>query len=210
MTENVYAPWEFDKNKAVLLVVDMQNDFVNEGAVMEVPMARELLPNMKRLVEHCRENDVPVIFTRHVLYDHVDISPLETAYNPLLKKSGMRNDSYGAEIVEDLRPLAHETVITKHRYDAFYNTALDTVINNIRGMNQVDTIIITGTVTNVCCESTARSAFMRDYKVAFVSDANGGLDQLSHEATLATISKVFGRVFTTEDLLEKISRYAKA
>jgi nicotinamidase-related amidase len=71
-------------------------------------------------------------------------------------------------------------------------------------MQTVDTVIIIGTVTNVCCESTARSAFVRDFKVAFISDANGGLDKQSHEATLCTISKVFGRVMSTEELLEQL------
>src|SRR6185437_13315226 len=97
-------------------------------------------------------------------------------------------------------PLPGEVIITKHRYDAFYNTQLETIINNIRGMNEVDTVIIIGTVTNICCESTARSAFMRDYKVAFISDANGGLDEMSHNATLSIIGKVFGRVMTVAEL----------
>jgi ureidoacrylate peracid hydrolase len=197
-------PWEFDKNKAVLLVIDMQNDFVNEGAIMEVPMAREYVPNMKRLVESCRKNGVPVIYTKHVLYDHFEASPLEVAYNPLLNTGGMRENTRGVEIIEALSPLPGEIVISKHRYDAFYNTQLETVIRNIRGMHMVDTVIIIGTVTNVCCESTARSAFMRDFKVVFISDANGGLDKESHEATLSTIAKVFGRVMTTEELLQQM------
>jgi len=96
-------------------------------------------------------------------------------------------------------------VIDKHRYDAFYNTQLDTALRNVRGPNGVDTVIIIGTVTNICCESTARSAFMRDYKVAFVGDANGGLDQASHDATPGIIGKVFGRVMTTEELLGEMA-----
>lgn len=201
-------PWEFVAKKSVLLVIDMQNDFVNEGAIMEVPMARQMLPNMQRIVNQCRENDIPVIYTQHTLWDNVEISPLETAYNSKLKSGGLRKDSFGVEIVEELMPLPTETVIPKHRYDAFYNTPLETVINNIRGMNVADTVIIIGTVTNICCESTARSAFMRDYKVAFVSDANGGLDEDSHDATLSIIKKVFGRVMSTDEVIEEISTQA--
>ncbi len=197
-------PWEFNREKAVLLVIDMQNDFVLEGATMEVPMAREYLPNMKRMIETCRENHIPVIYTRHVLYDQFLVSPLEVAYQPVLKREGMRDLTSGIDIVEELAPLPEEIIISKHRYDAFYNTPLETVINNIRGMNQVDTVIIIGTVTSICCESTARSAFMRDYKVAFISDANGGLDEESHQATLSMIGKVFGRVFRTDEILKEI------
>jgi len=201
-----YIPWEFNESKTVLLVIDMQNDFVNEGRVIEVPMAREFLPNMKRILETCRKNEIPVIYTTHVLYDDLEISPLETAYNPVLKKAGMRAGTDGVKVVEELAPLPNEVVIPKHRYDGFHNTPLETVINNSRGMNEVDTVIIIGTVTNVCCESTARSAFMRDYKVVFVSDANGGLDEASHQATLSIIEKVFGRVMSTDELIQNIER----
>jgi ureidoacrylate peracid hydrolase len=103
-----------------------------------------------------------------------------------------------------LRPCAGEIVIRKHRYDAFYNTRLESVLRNIRGPGVADTLIIIGTVTSICCESTARSAFMRDFKVVFVSDANGGLDQASHDATLGIIGKVFGRVMSTDEVLARI------
>jgi nicotinamidase-related amidase len=73
-----------------------------------------------------------------------------------------------------------------------------------RNSSQVDTVIIIGTVTDICCESTARSAFMRDYKVAFISDANGGLDVASHNATLEIIGRVFGRVMTAGELIEQL------
>jgi ureidoacrylate peracid hydrolase len=195
------VPWRFDKSRAALLVIDMQRDFVEDGAIMEVPMARARIPEMRRILDHCRADSVPVFFTRHVLSDRFDISPLETTYIPKLKAAGMREGTSGAEVIAELAPLAQETVIVKHRYDAFYNTQLDTALRNIRGPSGVDTVIIIGTVTNICCESTARSAFMRDYKVAFVGDANGGLDEASHNATLDIIGNVFGRVMTTEELL---------
>ncbi|MFP3548713.1 isochorismatase family cysteine hydrolase, partial [Rhizobium sp. SIMBA_035] len=81
----------------------------------------------------------------------------------------------GAKIVDDLKPEQNDVVLQKHRYDAFHNTPLDTILKTIRGLHQVDTVLIIGTLTEVCCESTARSAYMRDYKVAFVSDATGAL-----------------------------------
>jgi len=200
------VPWKLEKEKTVLVVVDMQNDFVREGAIKEVPMAREFLPNMAKLVHTCRDEHIPVIFTSHVLYDHFEISPLETAYQPVLKKEGMRSHTAGIQIVSELQPQPHEHIIHKHRYDAFYQTNLEMLIRNIRGAHVADTVIIIGTVTNICCESTARSAFMRDFKVAFVSDANGGLDEASHQATLTIISKVFGRVMDTETLVRELTQ----
>lgn len=203
MPEHREEPWSFDKDRAALLVIDMQKDFVDEGAIMEVAMARHRIPTMRRVIDRCRDAGVPVIYTRHVLSDRFEVSPLETAYQPRLKVTGMREGSVGIEIVPELAPLPHETVISKHRYDAFHNTELETLLRNIRGSGQVDTVIIIGTVTNICCESTARSAFMRDYKVAFVSDANGGLDDASHNATLEIIGRVFGRVMSATELIEQ-------
>jgi ureidoacrylate peracid hydrolase len=204
MTGTPGTPWTFDKSRAALLVIDMQSDFVDEGAVMEVPMARARIPQMKTIISHCRAAGVPVFFTRHVLNSRFDISPLETAYQPKLKATGMREGTPGADVVAALAPEPGDIVISKHRYDAFYNTQLDTALRNVRGPGVVDTLIIVGTVTNICCESTARSAFMRDYKVAFISDANGGLDEASQNATLDIIGKVFGRVMSTKELLAEM------
>lgn len=206
MTATQHHPWEFDSRRAALLVIDMQRDFVEEGAIMEVPMARARLPQMAKIIDQCRKSGIPVIYTRHVLSDRFDISPLEVAYQPRLRTSGMREGTPGIEIVDALAPLAGETVIDKHRYDAFYNTRLETILRTIRGVGQVDTVIIIGTVTNICCESTARSAFMRDFKVVFASDANGGLDDASHQATLGIIGRVFGRVIETDDLIRQIQQ----
>ena len=82
-------PWPLDKAHAALLVIDMQSDFVDEGAVMEVAMARHRIPVMRQVIDLCRAHGVPVIYTQHVLSDHFDISPLETAYQPRLKAKGM-------------------------------------------------------------------------------------------------------------------------
>ncbi|QND64225.1 cysteine hydrolase [Mesorhizobium loti] len=204
MAELSKQPWPLDKERAALLVIDMQRDFVDQGAVMEVAAARHSIPAMRQVIDLCRTTGIPVIYTRHVLSDGFDVSPLETTYQPRLKISGMREGSPGMEIVAELAPLPGDVVVDKHRYDAFYNTRLDTVLRNIRGTGKVDTVIIIGTVTSICCESTARSAFMRDYKVAFIGDANGGLDEPSHNATLDVIGKVFGRVLTAEELAEEI------
>lgn len=197
-------PWPLDKERAALLVIDMQRDFVDQGAIMEVAAARHRIPAMRQVIDLCRAAGIPVIYTRHVLSDDFDVSPLETAYQPRLKTAGMREGSAGTEIVAELAPRPGDIVVDKHRYDAFYNTRLDTILRNIRGTGKVDTVIIIGTVTSICCESTARSAFMRDYKVAFISDANGGLDEASHNATVDIIGKVFGRVLAAGELAEEI------
>jgi ureidoacrylate peracid hydrolase len=182
----------------------MQNDFVLDGYPMEVPMARRRLPRMQEVIRNCREAGIPVVYTQHILLDTFDISPLESTYNPSLLDAGMRRGSVGSKIVGDLKPEENDVVIQKHRYDAFHNTPLDTVLKSIRGLHQVDTVIIVGTLTEVCCESTARSAYMRDYKVAFVSDATGALSEDAQSATEKNIRSFFGRVLTTAQLADEI------
>jgi nicotinamidase-related amidase len=90
--------------------------------------------------------------------------------------------------------------IVKHKFDAFFETDLDAILR----YHQVDTVIITGTATNACCESTARSAFMRDYKVVFPSDLNATFDEAMHRATLKNIDLLFGRVVSSDELLAEM------
>ncbi len=194
-------PWLLDESHTALLVIDMQNDFILAGAALEVPMARERLPTVKKLIDGCRFHLIPVIFTRHVHIPDGSDSPLELLYFPELQKRGLRQGTAGAEIYAELQPMKHDPVITKHRYDAFYGTDLEIILRTIRGFYMIDTVIISGTVTNICCESTARSAFMRDYKVVFCSDATAGLDMASHNATLEIMKLAFGRVLSVEEIL---------
>lgn len=198
--------WQLSPATAVLLVIDMQNDFVLPGAPMEVPMARERIPAMAHTVAACRGAGVPVIYTRQVLLDDFPISPLEVACNPKLGSVGMRKGTPGVEIIDALKPEPADYVVDKHRYDAFHNTQLATVLASIRGLNTVDTVIIAGTLTEVCCESTARSAFMRDYKVVFLSDATGGRSDAAQDATLDVIGTFFGKVMPAAELAAELAR----
>jgi nicotinamidase-related amidase len=200
------VPWRIRRDRCALLVIDMQNDFLKPGGVLcfgEKPMA--VVPKIMRILEYCHKSDLPVIYTKTILNDQYNMSPLEASYQPALFQEGMRAGTWGAEIIDELTPQPGDQIVIKHRYDAFYNTNLELMLNNIRGLGVVDTVIIVGTVTNVCCESTARGAFMRDYKVVFVSDANGASDEEAHMATLSNISRFFGRVIDTEGLLQALS-----
>lgn len=198
------AMWRVNPQKTALLVIDMQNDFVLEGYPMEVPMARRRIPRMQEVIAECRAAGIPVVYTQHILLDTFNVSPLESAYNPALLNAGMRKGSFGAEVVDDLKPEPDDVVIQKHRYDAFHNTQLENVLTSISGLRQVDTVIIIGTLTEVCCDSTARGAYMRDFKVAFISDATGALSDEAQAATEKTISTFFGRVLPTGELVAEI------
>ena len=163
------------------------------------------MPNVKKLVGVARSAEVPIIYTKAAHYiDGVMVSPLEAAYQPELENKFIVPGSYDDEICEELKPEESDHVIRKYRFCSFHGTELETLLNTINYPCAIDTLIITGTVTNICCESTARTAFMKDYKVAFTSDGTGGLDQRSQDATLEIMGRCFARVMTVEEIIEEM------
>ena len=196
----LFRSFTVDPRSTALIIIDMQNAFVAEGATYETPGARAMLPNLERVVTFARQNDMPVIWTQS---DH------SAPYGGLMLKKfpTIREDRYlwsgepSFEMFPDMvQPREGEFRVVKHKYDAFFETDLDSILRNRR----IDTVIIVGTATNVCCESTARSAFFRDYRVAFPSDCNATFDDGMHLATLKTLDMFFGRVMTTHELLDEM------
>lgn len=191
-----------DPRRCALLVIDMQNAFVAEGAPFEVPEARAMVPRLERLIRFCREHGMPIIWTQS---DH------RPPYGGLMLQKfpviGEQRVLWQGEPSFEMYPrmlqpqeAVSEYRLVKHKYDAFFETGLEAILR----YHETDTVIITGTATNVCCESTARAAFMRDYHVAFLSDANASFDPVMHEATLKNMDLFFGRVMTTEELLAEM------
>jgi nicotinamidase-related amidase len=171
---------------------------------MEVPEARTAIPYIQKLIATSRELGIPVIYSQHTLRDDFAVSPLESTYNERLLTVGLRNGTFGVQVIDALKPAENDIVIEKYRYDAFHATNLEPVLRSIRGLNQIDTVIIPGTPTEVCCESTARGAYMRDYKVAFVSGATGALTAPAQVATENVMRTFFGRVLTTTETDSKL------
>ncbi|MCL2877394.1 MAG: cysteine hydrolase [Acidobacteria bacterium] len=201
MPEN-YVKWEFERDRSVLMVIDMQNDFVLDGAVMQVKEAKNHLPKIKKLIGRCRELGVPVIYT--IQETDPVFCPLEVSAFPHLRDAGMRKGTKGMQIVDCLAPEPDDIVIRKRRFSAFYQTDLEIILRNIRGnVDPVDAIIICGTVTNICCESTARDAFFRDYKVVFGTDICSANTPESHNATLANM-EIFGRNMDCETIIKSL------
>jgi len=197
-------PWEFERDRCALLIIDMQNDFVLDGAVMQVKEAGRQVPRIKKLAEKCRELGVPVIYT--VQLTDAIFCPLEVAIFPWLKDAGMREGSDGCKITDALAPQPGDLVVNKRRFSGFYQTDLEILLKNVKGQEKpVDTVIISGTVTNVCCESTARDAFFRDYKVVFGSDINSAHDEEAHNATLRNM-EIFGRVMGCESIIQALEQ----
>jgi len=194
------SKWTFERDRSALIVVDMQNDFVLDGAIMQVKEAMKQLPKIKSLIAKCRELSVPIIYTIHETDEA--LNPLEIAAFPHLKNAGMRKGTPGVEVVEELKPHANDIIIRKRRFSAFYQTDLELILRNMK-ITRIDTVIICGTVTNICCESTARDAFFRDFKVVFGSDICSAVNLDAHKATLANM-EIFGRVLDCYSILSAL------
>ena len=189
--------------KTALLVIDLQEGFVAEGARMWTPQNLRILPNVMELIDRCRTLSIPVIFTEHVHDPSGRDKGLmwDVPLNRPIKEGALRIGAEEAATYHKLAPLPEEKVIQKHRYSAFYDTDLHTYL---RGCN-VDTLIITGCMTNYCCGATARDAFFRDYKVIFGSDLNATDNAELHEAELKTLRRGYARVISQKEILDELS-----
>ena len=189
-----------DNKNIALLIVDMINAFVEKGAVSEIPKARDIIPNVRLLIDSCHKLSIPVVYANHAFRKDGLDAGLMFDFFPELRAGDLNDGSRGTEVYPDLTPTAQDIIVKKSRYSAFYNTDLDTILRKMKK----DTIIISGTVTEVCCESTARDGFFRDYKVLFPSDANASASEFLHQASLQTIEKDFGEVLTTNEILQML------
>ena len=175
-----------DPAKTTLIVADMQNDFVNEGGSLAVPGAQVTIPRIKSLLDLARGSGMKVVFTQDT---HNEGDP-EWEIWP----EHVREGSWGWKIVEELRPLEDELVVRKVRYDAFYETHLD---HSLRVWG-VETLIICGTVANICVHYTAASAAMRWFEVVIPKDTVSALDPFGLESSLRQTAFLFGRITQSE------------
>ena len=178
-----------DPTRTALVVIDMQNDFVDPGGALHVPDAAATLPVIARLVERARAARMPVVYSQ----DTHDEDDPEWKIWP----EHARRGSWGWQIVDDLAPHAGDPVIQKVRYDAFYGTHLDHLLR-LRG---VDTLVICGTVANICVHYTAASAALRWYDVVIPRDAVSALDPFDLESSLRQTAFLFAGTVTTADAI---------
>ncbi len=187
--------------KAALLVIDMQNDFLKPNSLLLTEGGVAILNNLKKLISSCRKQKIPVIFTAHVHKDpKIDGGMTAKWWPELMKKRALVYGRKGVEIYEALAPRPTEPVIYKHRYSAFYNTNLEVILRGLR----VEDVIITGVMTNICCESTARDAFFRDFRIFFVADATGSVTEDLHLGALRNLAYAFAYITTTGEVLRDL------
>ena len=179
----VHERVQLDAATTALAVVDMQNDFVNDGGSLQVPDARSTIPVIQRLLEQARGSGARVVFSQDT---HGEDDP-EFAIWPEHAREG----TWGWEIVEELAPLEDEVVLRKPRYDAFYRTDLEELLEEWG----TRTLVICGTVANICVHYTAASAALRWYDVVIPCDATSALERFDLESSLRQTAFLFaGRV----------------
>ena len=199
-----YNQHEMQLNVAAsaLLVVDMQRFFLDPASPTYTCGGIAILPAVKQMVELFRRADRPVIYTRHV--HHPD--DLDSGIMGWWWEGKCIEGSPESEIHPDLAPLPREKVVDKHRYSAFYNTDLETVLRCLK----IEDLVITGIMSNMCCESTARDAYYRDYRVFFPADGTGSICEEMHLATLLNLAFGFAYVTTCAEVGAQVgSRLAK-
>lgn len=198
--ENGQATFIVDPKKTAVLVVDMVDEFVKpKWTPYWVPQATAMVPRLKSFIEFARSEKIPVVFLG---YKPRNGRVEQVFYNKGISFVRPEDNRHFAayykveSFYEELRPQSGDFVIIKPGYSGFYGTALETLLHNLK----IETVIVTGTMTQYCCESTAREAYWRGFNVIFPSNLNTTDDQELHNATLKTLRRGFAMICSDEEL----------
>jgi isochorismate hydrolase len=170
----------FCPGRAALLVLDMQDYFLREGSHAFIPSAPAIIPNLQLLITNYYAANRPVVFTRHVNTDE-DANMMSRWWRDTL-----RLDSPDSVITTAL-DTSKGRIILKSQYDAFYNSSLE---ETLRG-GGVEQVVVTGVMTHLCCETTARAAFVRGFEVFFCVDGAATYTEEVQRAALLNLSHGF-------------------
>lgn len=192
-----------DPQWACLLVVDVQNDFVSsKGSAAQrgddVNAAQAMVPRLTRLIEEARRVGLTIVYIRTTHSEWTDTPSWIYRKSQEKTLSTCREGSWGAEFYDGISPLPDERVVIKHRYSAFINTDLNTVLK----AKGIQSVLVTGVATNVCVETTTRDAYMFDYYVTMVEDCAAAYEPRLHEGTLENMRRHFGLVASSGEIIE--------
>ena len=183
-----------DHGHMALLVLDMQRYFLDTDEHAFVPSAPVVIPNIKSIMKSCRGKNIPIIMTRHINTED-DAGMMGVRWHEIIKEKDPRS-----RIIDGIGETG-ENVMNKGQFDAFYGTDLEKQLRDA-GIRQ---LIITGVMTNLCCESTARSAFIKGFDVVMPVDATAAYNYEFHLATFLNLAYLFSRPVKTATLIEHIN-----
>lgn len=192
--------------RTALLVIDMQVGFMRPG-YMPIDVGFDIADNINHLAAGMRKAGGMVVFTRHSFSDTGPAAIPQWQYaSPAVKHMAQMlvpgHPAHEVDPTMDVQP--SDIVINKYRYSALADDS-STLLQILRERD-IESVIVTGMVTNACCESTARDAFFKGFKVFFIEDANGAVNDDEHNATLTSMLMAFADVRPTSEMLALIEK----
>ena len=186
-------------SRPAVMVIDMQNDFIQERAPFELgPKGREVIPHVKRLIENARQHNIPVIYTKHIITE----DPAYDGFMPIklqgAKIRGLRMGTNGIKVVKDITPKGGDYIISKKRCSAFFNTDLDLLLRGLK----VDTIILTGVTTGGCVRCTALDAFSRNYRIIVPEECTADKPEEMFDYSIFSIQQMWGDIVELNDVIQ--------
>ncbi len=205
---------ELDPARTALVVIDLQHAFMNEAVGHAVcPAARDIVPAVNRLAAALRETGGGVFWVR-MTHDQRSLDEWSVAHemaSPAMREkrvAALSEGGLGHQLWPDLEIRPQDEIVNKFRYSAFLPGTSD-LPERLRARG-FDTVLITGTVTNVCCESSARDANMTNFRTIMVSDGNAANTQEEHDASLSAFYNIFGDVMDTDMIVANLRRAKSA
>ncbi len=184
---------KLDPARCALLVIDMVKYFADPGGRNYLPATHAIIPNIKRIAESFRALGSPIIFTRHCHQGEHDLGMLGKFFSDYI-----RCHQPESQIIHQLEPTDHDVVMTKNTYDAFHNTELEKRLLDWG----IDQVLITGCLTHLCCETAARSAFVRGFEVYLVADGTASSMELFHVNSLISLANGFAVILDSEGVIQ--------
>lgn len=216
-------PLQIDLQRTAMIVIDVQNAFLSKGGFFtlqspDIALAEtisdptEKISNIKRVTTAARARGIKVIYTLSINPPHESVGP-DSPYwykndtvtlereHPEWRDKLITRGTWGADIIEELKPQEGDILVEKPRYSAFFQTNLDTILRT----HDLKYLIFTGVATNICVEAAIRDAYYREYFCILISDAavNSG-PEFTQEATIFNVKARYGWVTTTENILKAI------
>lgn len=191
----VKHPMAFVPHASALMILDMQRYFLEPSSHAYIPSAQAILPRILKLRDAYSARKLPIIFTRHVN------SPEDAKLMARWWKDMISSEDPKSEIIPELLTMPDATIIEKSQYDAFYKTHLEGLLR-AKGIRQ---LVICGVMTHLCCETTARSAFVRGFEVFFTIDGTATYNKGFHLATLLNLAHGVAIPVLTEELCKALS-----
>jgi ureidoacrylate peracid hydrolase len=195
-TVEPFAPvrWPLVPGRTVLALIDLQRDFLHpdgwyaKGGI-DVSHMRRVIEPTKQLLAAARRAGVPVVWTRHGYKEGFDGGPF-MELRPFLRDGGLRQQTWGYEILDDFDPADGDWFVEKSRLSAFFNTNLELVLRALHA----ETVLITGVLTNQCIAATSKDAMFRDFKPIVVEECTGTTLPHLHEPALEMVRVGWGEV----------------